>query len=120
MSCCKKGVTTVTLNHPSVYSNFISYPTFCHSLDILAYYEKAEIVFPAQSTVKGNSLPISILTCTTNTPLYDVNGKAIKPSDIEIGRPYPIYFCPIVGGYVLKGFTCEELIPTSVKGVDKK
>lgn len=120
MSCCKKGITKVELEFPIVYTNFVSYPTTCRRLGLLATHDFAEVVFPAQADVKGKKLPVSILECTTNTPVFDSNGKPVYPTDIEPNRPYGVYFCPVAGGYVLKGLTCADEVTSLVKGVDKK
>lgn len=111
MSCCTRK-TRVILNYPHKYMNFVSYPTHCKHLDILAYHSFAEIVFP--SIITGTNLQISILDCTTNTLVYDVNGKPVLATMVEPHRPYSIYFCPVKGGYVLNGFTCPTPTPTNI------
>lgn len=105
MSCCNRK-TRVNLEYPIKYTNFVSYPTHCKHLNILAYHNFAEIVFP--SIITGATLQISILECTTNTLVYDINGKPVLATQIEPNRPYSIFFSPDFGGYVLVGFT----IPT--------
>lgn len=121
MSC--RGKTRVILEYPIKYTNYISYPTYCKHLDILAYYNYAEVVFP--SIITGTREQISILGITTNTPVYDMNGAPVRATAVEPNRPYEIFFCPERGGYVLNGFICptesvseEVLEPT--KGVSKK
>lgn len=125
MSCCRSGKTRVALEYPIKYTNFVSYPTHCKHLDILAYHSFAEIVFP--SIITGTTLQISVLDCTTNTLVYDINGKPVLATMVEPNRPYSIYFCPVRGGYVLDGFTCpttlstlSEEIVVEAKGVNKK
>ena len=102
MSCCNRK-TRVNLEYPIKYTNFVSYPTHCKHLDILAYYNVAEVVFP--SIITGTTLQISILDCTTNTLVYDINGKPVLATEVEPNRPYSVYFSPQYGGYVLEGFT---------------
>lgn len=120
MSCCTRK-TRVNLEHPIKYTNFISYPTHCKHLNILAFHNFAEVVFPA--IISDSKLQISILECTTNTLVYDINKKPVLATMVEIGRPYSIYFCPIAGGYILDGFTCptvSETLEAEVKAVIKK
>lgn len=125
MSCCNGGhkKTRITLEYPVKYTNFVSYGTHCKHLDVLAYHDFAEIVFP--SIITGTNLQISVLDCTTNTLVYDINRKPVLATMVEPNRPYSIYFCPIAGGYVLAGFTCptttlEEMSVVESKGVSKK
>lgn len=124
MSCCD-GKTRVTLEYPIKYTHFVSYPTHCKHLGILAYHNLVEVVFP--SILTGTTLPVSILECTTNTPVYDSTGAPVLPSAVEPNRPYAIYFCPIQGGYVISNLTCtpdvDETVvveQANVKGVSKK
>lgn len=102
MSCCTRGKTRVHLEYPINYLHFVSYPTFCRHLNILAYHGLAQIVFP--SIITGATKQISILECTTNTLVYDENGAPVLATQVEPNRPYNIYFCENYGGYVLECF----------------
>lgn len=116
MSCCTRK-TRVNLEYPIKYVNFVSYPTHCKHLDVLAYHDFAEIVFP--SIITGTTLQISILDCTTNTLVYDIHGKPVLATMVEPNRPYPVYFSPEFGGYVLEGFTVPTVEPSTETEISK-
>ncbi|MGL5458152.1 MAG: hypothetical protein ACRDBY_00895 [Cetobacterium sp.] len=120
MSC--SGKIKVTLEHPIAYTNFLSYPV-CggKAINELACHRLAEVVFP--SIVTTSTKQISVLGCDTNTLVFDVNGKPVLSSMLIANRPYPLHFCPILGGFVLTGFVCPTTVLTeevTVKEVSKR
>lgn len=117
MSCCGFK-TRVNLEYPIEYENFVSYPVYCRSFGVLARYKVVRVIFPS---IIESDKPISILTCTTNTPLLTEECELVTFDMIEPNRPYDIYFDEVIGGYVLviPKCTCknrkDKVLPLVVK-----